>query len=270
MELGLRGLTVLVTGGSRGLGREIALAFAAEGANVAICARQADQLKATTKDLQALSVRALAIRADLFDAAECIRVVDETVHEFGRLDVLINNASTNVVYPGHLETASDDLLMERIRGKALAAIRCSRAALPYFRKVGGGKIICIGGTAARSVSGSRGFGSSMASGLGNAVLVNFAKHLSHEVAPDHILVNVVHPASMRTDRYPARVAARAQEMGISTEEAEKDLANRIPIGRQIDPEDVAPIVVFLASTKATAITGQSIAVDGGVLPQVVY
>lgn len=270
MELGLRGLAVLVTGGSRGLGREIARGFASEGANVAICARASDQLAVALDELRGLSVQALAIQADLFESIDCIRVVEETVEEFGRIDVLINNASTNVVYPGRLEVVTDDLLMERVRGKALAAIRCSRAALPHFRRVGGGRIICIGGLAARAVSGPQGSASSLTAGLANAMLVNFAKNLSYEVARDHILVNVVHPGSMRTDRYPARVAARAREMGGSLEEAERDLAMQIPIGRQLDPQDIAPLVVFLASSKAAAITGQSLAIDGGYLDQIVY
>jgi len=270
VELGLAGRSVLVTGGSRGLGRAIAMEFAAEGASVSICARTRNQLDTALEDLQVHTKRAMAIQVDLFEPEGCVEAVERTVGMFGRLDVLINNASTSIAYPGHLEDASDDLLLERVRGKALAAIRCSRAALPHFRRVKGGRIICIGGTAARSISIDPTLGSSVASGLGNALLVNFAKHLSREVAGDGILVNVVHPDAMRTDRYASRVAAVASEMGTTLDKAAEILATRIPIGRSIDPGDVAPLVVFLASSKANAITGQSIGVDGGALAQVIY
>lgn len=263
MDLGLTGKAVLVTGGSRGIGREIALAFAREGANVAICARDAGQLAKTAAELSALGVKAIGLSADLFQADDCRRVVDETAAAFGRFDVLVNNASTNV--GGSLETASDEVLMERVLGKTLASMRCSRAALPHFRQVGGGRIICIGGTSIRRPGKT-----SLPSGLGNSSVVNFASHLAHEVAGEGILVNVVHPPFTKTDRYPARLAARARERGISLEEAEASYAAEFAIGRVVEGTDIAPLVVFLASPHASAITGQSIVVDGGATPSIVY
>ncbi len=263
MDLGLRGKAVLVTGGSRGIGREIALRFAAEGANVAICARQPGRLAETEAELRRLQVETLALQADLFQADDCRSVVDETAARFGRLDVLVNNASTNVA--ASAQSGSDEQLMERLQGKTLAAMRCSRAAVPHMRRTGGGRIICIGGLAARIAHKG-----ALPAGLGNAAVANFAKHLGAEVASDQILVNVVHPSFARTDRAPARFAARAEERGITLEEAEASFVAEVPIGRIIEPSDIAPLVVFLASSQAGAITGQAIAVDGGALPSVVY
>ena len=256
MDLKLKSKAVLVTGGSRGIGREIALAFAREGADVAICARNEEKLAQTGNELRALGGRAQTIAADLFNAEDCQRVIDETAQAFGRLDVLVNNASTNV--GGSLLTAKDDVLMERIMGKTLAAMRCARAAIPHLRRTGGGRIINIGGLAARNPGNT-----SLPSGLGNAAVSNFSKHLSDEVAADQILVNVVHPTFCKTDRHPGRVAARARERGISEAESEASFAAMFPIGRVIEPADVASLVLFLASPHAGAITGQSIAVDGG-------
>jgi 3-oxoacyl-[acyl-carrier protein] reductase len=263
MDMGLRGKGVLVTGGSRGIGRAIALAFAAEGANVAICGRDRAQLAKTEPEIAAFGVKALAIAADLFEADDCRRMVDETAEAFGRFDVLVNNASTNV--SGTIEDTSDEQLMERVMGKTLASIRTSRAALPHFRRVGGGRIICIGGMSVRMPGKT-----SLPSGLGNSSVTNFAKHLSMQVSREGILVNVVHPPFTKTDRYPDRVAARARELGISLEEAEASFAREFAIGRIVEPEDIAPFVVFLASPHASAVTGQSIAVDGGQSPAVNY
>jgi NAD(P)-dependent dehydrogenase (short-subunit alcohol dehydrogenase family) len=263
MDLTLHGKAVLVTGGSRGIGRFIALAFAGEGADVAICARNEENLSRTGRQLSALGVRTRTIVADLFQEADCRAAVDQAAQAFGRLDVLINNASTNV--SGSLLTAGDDALMERLMGKTLASMRCARAAIPHLRRAGGGRIICIGGLAARNPGKT-----SLPSGLGNAALANFVKHLSDEVAADGILVNVVHPAFCKTDRFPARVAARARERGISAAEAEASFAAMFPIGRIVEPADIAPLVLFLASPHAGAITGQSIAVDGGMSRSVSY
>mgnify|MGYP001825873087 CR=1 FL=1 len=263
MDLNLKNKAVVVTGGNRGIGRGIALAFAAEGANVAILGRDEAALAAVKSEIEALGVQAHAISADLFTAEGCARAVDETAKTFGRLDVLVNNASTSV--SGQLETLSDDQLMERLNGKTLAYMRCCRAALPHLRKVGGGRVICIGGGAARKAEKA-----SLPSGLGNAAMTNFVKHFSQNVAPENITVNVVHPPFTKTDRYPARLEARAEQLGVSLEEAEATFVAMFPIGRIVEPSDIAPTVLFLASPHASAITGEAISIDGGSINGVYY
>jgi 3-oxoacyl-[acyl-carrier protein] reductase len=274
MDLGLQGKCAIITGASRGLGRELALAFAREGAHLAICARDRDALAATAEEIRSLGVRCVTTTADLFEASDCIRVVEEAAEGLGRLDVLVNNASTSVdKTPRSLEQASDGQILERLMGKTMAAIRCARAAIPHLRRAGTGRIICIGGTSARSVFRPGELpagGSSIPTGLGNAALANFAKQLSEEVASDGILVNIVHPHVTRTSRHPNRVARRARELGVSEKEAEASIAAEFPIGRVVEPSDIAPLVLFLASALAGAITGQSVAVDGGAVRTVMY
>lgn len=128
MDLKLRGLSVLVTGASRGLGRDLALAFAAEGARVGICGRDGARLEDTWREVQALGADCLAVVADLLQADACRRAVDETAAAFGRLDALVNNASPVVDRtPSSLEDATDAEVMARVMGKTLVAVRCSRA-----------------------------------------------------------------------------------------------------------------------------------------------
>ena len=263
MDLNLHNKSVLVTGGNRGIGLAIALAFAAEGANVAICGRDESALAKARQDIEARGVKAVAVAADLFTASGCELAVSTAVEAFGGLDILINNASTNV--GGQLETLSDEQLIERFMGKTLASMRCCRAALPHLRKAAGGRVICIGGAAARFAAKT-----SLPSGLGNSSTANFVKHFSNDVAADGITVNIVHPSFTKTDRYPARRAALAAEKGISLEQAEASFAAGFPIGRIVEPGDIAPMVLFLASPQASAITGQAIAIDGGSTPHVAY
>jgi 3-oxoacyl-[acyl-carrier protein] reductase len=275
MDLKLKGKSVLVTGGSRGIGRQIALAFAEEQARVAICARDQSQLDKTAQELKALGADTIAMSVDLTRAEDCQRVVDETVAAFGGIDILVNNAGTNVDRaPSKLGEASEDQLMERVSGKALAAIRCSRAAIPYMQKAGGGRIVCIAGTSARNVSRGRerpsSDGNPVISGLGNAMITNFGKMLAEQNARDGILVNVIHPGVTKTDRHPNRMKKRAAELGISEAEAEADLASYVPIGRIVEPTDIAPLVVLLCSPVNGAITGQTIAVDGGFCRGIFY
>ena len=263
MEFDLKDKAVLVTGGNRGIGLAIALAFADEGARVAICARNEAALEQARAAIAERGVRTVAIVADLFTAEGCEQVVADTVDAFGRLDVLVNNASTLV--SGYLETLSDDKLMERLMGKTLASMRCARAALPHLRNSGRGRVICIGGSSARVPEKG-----SLPGGLGNSALSNFVKHFSIDAAPDGITVNVIHPPFTKTDRHPERVAALARERGIGLDEAEASIVAGFPIGRMVEPGDIAPLVVFLASAQAAAITGQAIAVDGGAIPSVAY
>jgi NAD(P)-dependent dehydrogenase (short-subunit alcohol dehydrogenase family) len=274
MDLELEGKAFLITGGSRGIGFQIAADAAAEGALVAICGRDRTALNAATDKLRATGVEILAVRTDLRQPGAAMRLVERTVKAFGRIDVLVNNASPDVS-DVHALTArtGEDHLLSRMEGKLIPAIRCSQAVITRMRRTGGGRIIMIGGTSARVVMRSTGAAPSavsVAAGLGNAALTNFAKHLSAEVAPTGILVNVIQPGVVATDRHPGRVRSLAAAAGISVDEAARVFDAEVPIGRTIVPRDVSGLVLFLASPWASGITGQAIAVDGGALDLVSY
>lgn len=249
-------MRLLVTGGASGLGRAVALGAAQRGAKVVVA--DIDRAGAETV-AHACGGQALAV--DLIKAPE--QAVDDGAALLGGLDVLVNNASTAI--SGNIETLDDDGLMERLNGKTLAYMRCCRAALPHLRKSSRGRVICIGGTAARQAGAT-----ALPSALGNSALVAFVKQFSTTVAAERITANIVHPPFTKTDRYPARRAARAKQLGVSEEEAEASFAAQFPIGRIVEPSDIAPMVLFLASPHAAAITGQSIAIDGGSTPGTYY
>src|SRR3954453_8176802 len=235
MELNLRNAVVLITGASRGLGREFAIAFAGEGARLAICARDSGKLEEAAAARPGEGAKGLTLKADLLDGVACQRVVEDTAAHFGRLDVLVNNASASVdSTPKTIEVATDAQVMGRINGKMLIAVRCSRAALPHMRKAGGGRIVNIGGTAARTTFRPGDLpseGSGLAQGLGNSSLANFTKYLADEVAAEGIVVNTIHPHLIRTDRHNQRVIWQAKKFGVIKSEDEAQILSQIPIGR---------------------------------------
>ena len=274
MDLQLKDKVVLITGGSRGIGFALAQGFAAEGARVAICARDPTRLEQAAAEIRATGGECFAVRADLFNADDCRNAVEQTVAAFGRLDVLVNNASTNVdKVPKSLEDATDEQVTERFQGKTMAAIRCTRAALTHLRSSGAGRVVCIGGMAARTVQ--RGAerpsaASGLAQGLGNSALASFVKYLAEETARDGIVANIVHPGMTRTDRHANRVERRAREQGISHAAVEAEIAGHVPIGRIVEPGDIVPMVLLLSSKLAGGITGQAIAIDGGAARGIQY
>ncbi len=266
MDLGLVGKKVVVTGGSRGIGRHIALGFAREGASVAICSRGRGAIDSTLSELQQLGVVAYGIEADLDNPEIPAKVMDDAADVLGGIDVLINNASSNVTGAGGIESMTEATLLQRVVGKGFAAIRCSRAAIPHMKRAGAGRIVFIGGTSARSALRPSEMplgGSGMPAGLGNSMLANYARHLSMELAKDNILANIVHPHLTRTDRFPNLVARTMEQRNVGEAEAKAVLASLLPIGRVIEPEEVADLVVFLCSARAAGISGQAVAVDGG-------
>jgi NAD(P)-dependent dehydrogenase (short-subunit alcohol dehydrogenase family) len=183
-------------------------------------------------------------------------LVFSTVQELGEVDILVNNAVNST--SGRASELPDNVWMNHINTKVMGYIRCAREVIPSMRAKGGGRIINIGGMGARSASATN-----PGSGVTNSGVSAYTKDLADDVAADGILVNCIHPGSTRTQRQMGLVEERAAREGATVEEILRRTASTIPIGRMIEPEDIANLVVFLASNRATAITGQTIGVDGG-------
>ena len=257
MELGLSGKISIVTGGSKGIGQTTALALAREGSDVAICARGMEDLEDAAAEIRAQTGRkVLAVRADMSVPGDIKDLVSSTVAELGGVDILINNAVNSVAAP-FMELADEDWL-NHINVKVMGYVRCAREVIPHMINRGGGRIINIGGMAARSVGSL-----TNSNGVTNSAVSNIAKNLSDQMAKDGILVNCIHPGTTRTPRQDMVLERQARDANVSVEEAERRAVAGIPIGRMVEPEDIADLVLFLVSARATAITGQTIAVEGG-------
>ncbi len=243
----LAGRRVLVAGGSRGIGRSIALGFARQGAAVSICARGAETLEATRAELAALGVTAHARPTDLADAAAIAAWVAEAASSLGGVDVLVNNASGF----GARDTEED--WARGLNVDVMATVRASREAAPHLRKAGG----CI--VNVTSISGYRPSVRGPAYAAVKALLVNYTASQAATFAADGVRVNAVAPGSIE---FPGGT----WEQRRTTDPA---LYNRIlgsiPFGRLGTPEEVADVVLFLASPAARWVTGQTVVVDGGQL-----
>ena len=257
MDLGLLGKTALVTGGSKGIGRAIALALAREGARVAICARDKTALEATVRELGAAGrEEAVALAGDLSRLEEVERVADEAAQRLGRIDVLVNNAGA--IRGGDFLTIPDEQWVGDWSLKLLGYVRMARAVFPRMQAQGGGRICNVVGAAARNPTAGY-----LPGGIANAGLVNFTKGLADLGAPSKILVTAVSPAATATLRWETLMAQQAKAAGKPTDVFRAEAEKVYPLGRIASPEDIADLVCFLVSSRASFLTGICITVDGG-------
>ena len=265
MDLGLQGKHAIVTGGSRGIGKAIARELAREGVDVAIVARNKEALEATARELGAeTNRRILALAADVTSKEQVDRMVAEAARQLGGLHILVNSGSSpggSATATGPIDTVVDEDLIQDFNVKYVGALRCCRAVIPFMKQAGWGRIINISGANARNAG-------NLSGGARNGALVHLTKTLAVQMGRHGITVNCIHPGTTRTERTPSLLAARAEQLGVSPEEAEKqDFAPDSPRGnaicRMVDASEVAFVTVFLASDKAWAVSGELVAATGG-------
>jgi len=272
MDLGLQGKHAIVTGGSRGIGKAIARELAREGADVAIVARNKGDLEATARELAAETNRRIVpLTADVTSKEQVDRMVAEAAQQLGGLHILVNSGSSpggSATATGPIETVVDEDLLQDFNVKYVGALRCSRAVIPFMKTAGWGRIINISGGNARNAG-------NLSGGARNAGLVHMTKTLAVQLGRHGITVNCIHPGTTRTERTPSLLAARAAQLGVSPEEAEKrDFAPDSPRGnsicRMVDASEVAFVATFLASEKAWAVSGELVVASGGAGRSVYY
>jgi 3-oxoacyl-[acyl-carrier protein] reductase len=260
MDLELGGKVALVAAASKGMGRACALGFAREGASVSICSRTADELERTATDIaRQTGAAVLAVPTDLSRAEEIQRWVDRSIERFGGVDILITNAGGPP--RGYWQDfQTDGPWLTAIELNLMSTIRMIRAVVPSMRERGGGRILNIQSSSVKAPIEGLILSNTVRPGV-----VGLAKTLASELADDNILLNTVAPGRIYTDRLRSSVVGQAEQHGISEAESAGRLASGIPLKRFGTPEEFADMVVFLASARASYVTGSTIAVDGGLL-----
>ncbi|MBA4025909.1 MAG: short-chain dehydrogenase [Gordonia sp.] len=265
MDLGLTGKRAIVTGGSKGIGLAIATALAAEGSDVVIAARGVEALNTAAADIAEKSGRKIVgIPVDTGDDASVQALVDRAVAELGGVDILVNSAATpwSAGEPTDFAATTDDVVRREVEIKVLGYLRTARAVAPHLIDQGWGRIINISGLGARQAN-------SIAQTIRNVSVSALTKNLADELGPHGINVTVVHPGRTRTARLDQQLAEKSAETGVPVGDLEKELATN-SIRRIVDASEVADVVAFLASPRSIGITGDAIAVGGGVVGPVYY
>src|SRR3990172_1721346 len=265
MDLRLTGKVALVTGGSRGIGKAIALELAREGVDLAICGRNLPALEEAARELQEhTGRRILPVVADVSRTDQVEAMVARAAEAFGAIHILVNNAAAvGGLAGGPLATIDDAAVLEDFNTKYLGYLRCARSAAPHMQRQGWGRIINIGGLAARHAGPISG-------GARNVAVVHLTKTLADELGPHGATAKVIHPSTTRTERRQGEWAAQADRQGISVEELERRMAAGNAIRRMVDASEIAYVATFLASEKAAAITGEVIVASGGAGRSVYY
>jgi 3-oxoacyl-[acyl-carrier protein] reductase len=265
MDLGLRDKIVLVTAASAGIGRAAAEAFAREGAKLALCARRTETLEATATALRSQhGADVLALPCDVADAAQIDPVVARVVAHYGTVHVLVNNAGGPP--PGRSDQVSDADWQRAFELTLMSAVRTTRAVLPHMRRQRWGRVVNVS-----SYSVKQPISDILLSNALRLGVAGWAKTLATEVARDNVLINTVGPGWTRTDRVTQMLESRARTSGsagaatITAADAEAAIVRNVPLGRLGEPGEIADVIAFLASERASFVTGTFLAVDGGVV-----
>jgi 3-oxoacyl-[acyl-carrier protein] reductase len=260
MDLGLAKKVAIITGGSEGIGKAAAHRMAEEGAQVVIVARRPDVLKAAAEEIKAATKGVvLPVQGDVAEPATIDQVVHTTLDNFGRIDILVNNAGVSMAKP--FEAVSDEDWESDFSLKVWGAVRFIRAVIPEMRKVGGGRIINVTNLGGRTPGPS-----SMPTSISRAAGIAITKGLSKDLAKDNILVNTVCIGLIKSGQHERRHARLKQtnpNLTLDEVYAESVKNRGVPLGRVGEAHEAGDVIAFLASDRASYLTGVAINIDGG-------
>ena len=258
MDLGLKDKVAIVTGGSEGIGKATAISMANEGAKVVICARTQQTLDDAAKEISDITgSNVLTISADVRDPEQIEKAIQNTISAFGRLDIVVNNAGTSA--GGNFETVDDEAWRNDMDLKFYAAIRFSRLAIPHMKEVGGGRIINV-----TNLGGKQPGPNSVPTSVTRAAGIALTKALSKDLAKHNILVNTVCIGTVKAGQHERRAAQiRTEDPSMTIDAFYGQRAQNFPLGRVGEPNEAGDVICFLASDRASYLTGTSINIDGG-------
>jgi len=259
MHTGLQGKVVLITGGSKGIGKAVALAMAEEGARLGLCARDERRLKLAADEIQIRThADIVAVKANVTKVNDIRRFVDTVIRKFSHIDILVNNAGG--AHIGGISTTTDEEWEYHIQLKLLGYIRMAREVIPHMKTNGSGKIINIVGTTGKEPGPLY-----MVPGVTNAALLSFTKSLSKELEQFRIHVNSVNPGTTDTPLTEETFHALAEIFQKTPVEVRASASEFSPQGAIATPEDIAKAVLFFASDLSNFVNGTSLNVDAGKL-----
>ncbi|HLJ88450.1 MAG TPA: SDR family oxidoreductase [Candidatus Angelobacter sp.] len=257
MDLGLKGRGVIVAGGSQGIGRATAEQFAREGAQVALCARTEEPLREAAEQIsKETGAEVYAEPVDVTDASAVQHFVEQVTKRFGRVDVCVPNAAGPAAK--NFLSISTDEWRKAMEMNFLSVVHLAKAVIPFMQRRRWGRIITITSVAVKQPIAELIMSNSVRAGV-----VGLVKSLSNEFGKDGILVNNVAPGFTATDRLKELAQVRALAAGTSVEEIYGKWAAEIPVKRVAEPREVADVIVWLASERASYVTGQTVLADGG-------
>ncbi len=262
MDLGLTDKVVLVTGGSKGIGLACARGFAAEGARVAIVSRNPAHLHAAVDELRGLGATVLPVVADLSEPAQALQMALQVVDQLGVVTVLVNCAGAALRTPAHELTAAH--WQAAMQAKFFTYIHAMQALLPGMAERGHGAVVNVVGAGGKLASAVH-----LPGGAANAALMLASAGLAQAYAGRGVRINAVNPGITDTDRLHEGLQAEARGSGRGVPELRRELNRRLPMGRIARADEVADVVLFLASARASYVNGAVLGVDGAATPMVV-
>jgi 3-hydroxybutyrate dehydrogenase len=254
----LEGKVALVTGAGRGIGRAVSVKFASEGADLFLCATRLETLEETAKGAARYGGKTALYPADVADRAAVERMVGETIEAFGKIDILVNNAG--IYKPARFVDYRPEDFDRIMRVNVYGPFHATQFVLRHMIERKAGKVINIASTAGKWASIHQ-----SAYNTSKHALVGMTRCVALEMAPHGINVNAICPGVVETDMVSQFVGEHAEIMGVDEEAVKSFMLQRIPMGRMLQPEEIADLAAYLASGESDGMTGQSILVDGGML-----